>query len=102
MDLRPTITALACAGVALFTLTLATFLQISVTSPTTHVVVAAARGVAQSLLAIAILGEISMASRYLGLGLVIMGSSVYAWGKDRTLRGKEREQQESQEVKAEA
>ncbi|THV97803.1 hypothetical protein D6D27_01907 [Aureobasidium pullulans] len=75
-------TAVATGG-ASFLLTLATFLQISVTSPTTHMIVTAARGVAQSALAVLILREAVTMGRVWAMVCILGGSAVYAWGKDR-------------------
>ncbi|KAF8539034.1 hypothetical protein BDD12DRAFT_738795 [Trichophaea hybrida] len=94
------IKAAAMTGLASFLLTLATFLQISVTSPTTHMIVTAARGVAQSGLAVAILGEKVTAGRMAGMVCILGGSMVYGIGKDR-VREKEVKagyQQVSQDV----
>ena len=70
-------------GVAGFMLTLATFLQISVTSPTTHMIVTAVRGVAQSALAVAILGESITSGRVWSMACILGGSAIYGVGKDR-------------------
>jgi len=70
-------------GVTSFLLTLATFLQISVTSPTTHMIVTAARGVAQSALAVAVLREKVTAGRIWSMAFILGGSAIYGWAKDR-------------------
>ncbi|KAG9859411.1 hypothetical protein KCU98_g26, partial [Aureobasidium melanogenum] len=57
--------------------------QISVTSPTTHMIVTAARGVAQSALAVLILREAVTIGRVWAMVCILGGSAVYAWGKDR-------------------
>jgi solute carrier family 35 (GDP-fucose transporter), member C1 len=69
-------------GITTFLLTIATFLQISVTSPTTHMIVTAARGVAQSGLAVVILNELVSAGRVLGMACILGGSMVYGIGKE--------------------
>lgn len=76
-------------GFASFLLTLATFLQISVTSPTTHMIVTAARGVAQSALAVMILGESVTAGRVWSMACILGGSTIYGIGKDRLRETKE-------------
>jgi len=81
--------AATMTGVANFLLTLATFLQISVTSPTTHMIVTAARGVAQSGLAVLILGEKVTGGRMAGMMCILGGSVVYGIGKDRLREEKE-------------
>lgn len=70
-------------GVSSFLLTIATFMQIEVTSPTTHMVITAARGVAQSSLAIIILGEVFNSGRAGSIILILVGSAVYGWARDR-------------------
>lgn len=70
-------------GVSSFLLTIATFMQIEVTSPTTHMVVTAARGVAQSSLAIVLLGEILTTDRAGSMLLILGGSAIYGWARDR-------------------
>ncbi|CCX14382.1 hypothetical protein FPQ18DRAFT_377799 [Pyronema domesticum] len=87
---RGFVTTALATGVASFCLTLATFLQISVTSPTTHMIVTAARGVAQSALAVVILGEKVTAGRIMGMGFILGGSVAYGWAKDR-VREQQRE-----------
>ncbi|KAI5777287.1 hypothetical protein EDC01DRAFT_679404 [Geopyxis carbonaria] len=77
-------------GIASFLLTLATFLQISVTSPTTHMIVTAARGVAQSALAVVIFGERVTAGRVWSIVFILTGSTVYGWSKDRLRKEQEK------------
>lgn len=77
-------------GITTFLLTIATFLQISVTSPTTHMIVTAARGVAQSGLAVIILSEAVSAGRVLGMACILGGSLVYGIGKEE-LRKEQKE-----------
>lgn len=69
-------------GITTFLLTIATFLQISVTSPTTHMIVTAARGVAQSGLAVVILKEAVSAGRVFGMACILGGSFIYGVGKE--------------------
>jgi GDP-fucose transporter C1 len=87
-------------GLASFLLTLATFLQISVTSPTTHMIVTAARGVAQSALAVMILGESLTAGRVWSMACILGGSTIYGIGKDRLREKKENERGGYQAVPA--
>ncbi|KAH7152689.1 hypothetical protein EDB81DRAFT_432012 [Dactylonectria macrodidyma] len=75
-------------GFSGFLLTIATFMQISVTSPTTHMIVTAARGVAQSSLAIVLLGETLTADRAGSMMLILGGSALYGWAKDRHMQSK--------------
>lgn len=76
-------------GVSAFLLTIATFLQIEVTSPTTHMIVTAARGVAQSSLAILVLGEVLTTDRAGSMALILGGSALYGWAKDRYAQAKQ-------------
>ncbi|ROT36150.1 hypothetical protein SODALDRAFT_328519 [Sodiomyces alkalinus F11] len=76
-------------GVSAFLLTIATFMQIEVTSPTTHMIVTAARGVAQSSLAIVVLGEVLTTDRVGSMALILGGSALYGWAKDRHAQSKQ-------------
>jgi GDP-fucose transporter C1 len=79
----------AClTGVSAFLLTIATFMQIEVTSPTTHMIVTAARGVAQSSLAVVLLGELLTADRAGSMALILAGSAIYGWARDRYQQSK--------------
>ena len=69
-----------------FLLTIATFLQIKVTSPTTHMIVTASRGVAQSALAVAVFRETVTSGRVSSMAMILSGSAVYGWAKDRFIR----------------
>lgn len=75
-------------GVAGFLLTIATFMQLEVTSPTTHMIVTAARGVAQSSVAVVTLGEPLTANRAGSMALILTGSALYGWAKDRYAQSK--------------
>lgn len=76
-------------GLSSFLLTIATFMQIEVTSPTTHMVITAVRGIAQSSLAIIILGEVFNSGRAGSILLILAGSALYGWARDRyAQRGK--------------
>lgn len=70
-------------GLSSFLLTIATFMQIEVTSPTTHMVITAVRGIAQSSLAIIILGEVFNSGRAGSIILILAGSALYGWARDR-------------------
>ncbi|KAH7347500.1 hypothetical protein B0T11DRAFT_142148 [Plectosphaerella cucumerina] len=75
-------------GLSSFFLTIATFMQIDVTSPTTHMIVTAARGVAQSSMAIIFLGETLTTDRVGSMILILSGSTIYGWACDRYQRAK--------------
>ena len=85
---RQFLAAAALTGVSAFLLTIATFMQIEVTSPTTHMIVTAARGVAQSSLAIVLLGEMLTFDRAGSMFLILGGSALYGWARDRWARSK--------------
>jgi GDP-fucose transporter C1 len=77
---------LCLAGVWGFLLTIATFLQISVTSPVTHMIVTAARGVAQSAFAVMLLPHESLgAGRLWSMGWILGGSALYGWAQDEAM-----------------
>ncbi|KAK4938946.1 hypothetical protein LTR10_020694 [Elasticomyces elasticus] len=70
-------------GLSAFLLTIATFMQIEVTSPTTHMIVTAGRGVVQSSLAILVLGDVVTADRVGSMALILAGTALYGWASDR-------------------
>lgn len=59
----------------------ASFLQIKVTSPLTHTVASAARGVLQSVACYFILGEIINLQRGFGIGVTLIGTILYSLTK---------------------
>lgn len=71
----------ALSGASGLLINLAGFLQIKVTSPVTHTVSSAARGVLQSLAARVLLGEDITPSRCAGIGITLAGSCLYSWFK---------------------
>ena len=73
------ITQLCFQGFFGFLINLAGFLQIKVTSPVTHMVSSAARGVLQTFVAMAIFGEIVSSKRWFGIVLTVGGSALYTW-----------------------
>lgn len=85
---RGFLSAASLTGVSAFLLTIATFMQIEVTSPTTHMVVTAARGVAQSSIAILVLGEVLTTDRAGSMLLILGGSALYGWARDRYTQAK--------------
>jgi GDP-fucose transporter C1 len=81
-------------GLCSFLLTLATFLQIRITSPVTHMIVTAARGVAQSAIAVALLPHESLDKGRIGSMVCILGgSALYGWAEDRAMTQREAEKQ---------
>ena len=75
-------------GLSSFLLTIATFMQIEVTSPTTHMVITAVRGIVQSSLAIIILGEVFNSGRAGSILLILAGSALYGWARDQYSQSK--------------
>ncbi|KAI3658741.1 hypothetical protein MP638_001623 [Amoeboaphelidium occidentale] len=68
-------------GVFGFLINIAGFLQIKVTSPITHMISSAVRGVLQTFLAVWLFSEILTANRMMGIVLILGGSSAYTWLK---------------------
>jgi len=69
-----------------FLINIAGFLQIKVTSPVTHMISSAFRGVVQTILGALIFGEILTSGRVGGIILILAGSCYYTWIKDRENR----------------
>lgn len=69
------------AGLSGLLINLAGFLQIKVTSPVTHTVSSASRGVLQTLAAWMLLGEVITTSRSIGIGVTLFGSCLYSYLK---------------------
>lgn len=69
------------AGVSGLLINLSSFLQIKVTSPLTHTVSSAARGVLQTIAAKMLLGELITVPRALGIIVTLAGSCLYSWVK---------------------
>jgi GDP-fucose transporter C1 len=81
-------------GLCSFLLTLATFLQIRITSPVTHMIVTAARGVAQSAIAVALLPHETIdKGRVASMVCILGGSALYGWAEDRAMVKREAEKQ---------
>ncbi|KAI8809543.1 hypothetical protein BJ742DRAFT_755586 [Cladochytrium replicatum] len=74
------------AGIVGFLINIAGFLQIKVTSPVSHMISSAVRGVLQTMLAVAILGESTSLPRNVGIVLILFGSCAYTWVKAREAR----------------
>jgi GDP-fucose transporter C1 len=81
-------------GLCSFLLTLATFLQIQITSPVTHMIVTAARGVAQSAIAVMLLPHETIDKGRVGSMVCILGgSALYGWAEDRAMSQREAEKE---------
>jgi GDP-fucose transporter C1 len=64
-----------------FLINLAGFLQIKVTSPVTHMISSAVRGVLQTIIAVWIFSEVLTAPRVLGILFILTGSAFYTFVK---------------------
>jgi len=70
-------------GVFGFLICLAGFISIKITSPVTHMVSSAVRGVAQTFLGQWIFGDIISSGRATGIGFILFGSIVYTYAKSQ-------------------
>ncbi|KAG0312607.1 hypothetical protein BGZ97_011003, partial [Linnemannia gamsii] len=75
-------------GVFGFLVNIASFLQISKTSPTTHMIAGAVRGVIQTLLGYWAFNDIITSGRVLGIFLILGGGALYTWAKDKEMTAK--------------
>ncbi|KAG0364898.1 hypothetical protein BC939DRAFT_463599 [Gamsiella multidivaricata] len=73
-------------GIFGFLVNLAGFMQISKTSPTTHMISGAVRGVLQTLLGYFAFGDIITSGRLIGIVLILSGGALYTWAKDQEMR----------------
>jgi len=71
----------AVTGSVGFLLSIATILSIKITSPITHMISSAVRGVAASFLGVAIFGDILTSGRIWAIVLILGGSIYYTWAK---------------------
>ncbi|KJA23838.1 hypothetical protein HYPSUDRAFT_200984 [Hypholoma sublateritium FD-334 SS-4] len=70
-------------GVIGFLMSIASLLSIKVTSPITHMVSSAVRGVAGSLLAIWLFDDIITTGRASSIAIILLGSILYTWVKHK-------------------
>lgn len=68
-------------GIIGFLMSIASLLSIKVTSPITHMISSAVRGVAGSLLAMKLFSEIITTGRASSIGIILLGSILYTWVK---------------------
>ncbi|KAF9297790.1 hypothetical protein BGZ74_009657 [Mortierella antarctica] len=73
-------------GIFGFLINLAGFMQISKTSPTTHMISGAVRGVLQTLLGYFAFNDVITSGRLLGIVLILSGSALYTYAKDKEMR----------------
>lgn len=78
------------SGSAYYLVSLAAVLQITVTSPTTHTISTAVRGVLQSLLAVMLLPNESLSlEAVISIIFILAGSAGYTWQKEQSRQAKE-------------
>ncbi|KAG8904988.1 hypothetical protein FRB99_000902 [Tulasnella sp. 403] len=80
----------AITGVFGFLICIAGFLSIKITSPVTHMISSAVRGVLQSLIAVWVFGDIITSGRASSISLILGGSIYYTWLKHQEQVEKER------------
>ncbi|ORY27496.1 hypothetical protein BCR39DRAFT_538287 [Naematelia encephala] len=66
-----------------FLISFASFLSIKVTSPVTHMISSAARGVLQTILAVYIFHDVLSRGRIISIFLIISGSVLYVYAKEK-------------------
>ncbi|KAG8923490.1 hypothetical protein FRC02_011108 [Tulasnella sp. 418] len=71
----------AITGVFGWLICIAGFLSIKITSPITHMISSAVRGVFQSMLSVWVFGDIITTGRASSIGLILSGSVYYTWVK---------------------
>ncbi|KAI9342579.1 hypothetical protein BDR26DRAFT_859205 [Obelidium mucronatum] len=70
-------------GIFGFLINIAGFFQIKVTSPLSHMISSAFRGVLQTLIAVLLFGDIISISRVISISFILAGSCFYAWLKSQ-------------------
>ncbi|KAG2347033.1 hypothetical protein BDR05DRAFT_1057087 [Suillus weaverae] len=80
-DLQTFVWGSFITGALGFMMSLASLLSIKVTSPITHMVSSAVRGVAASLLAMWLFGDIISGGRASSIAIILIGSIYYTWVK---------------------
>jgi len=78
-------------GVFGFLICIAGFVSIKVTSPVTHMISAAVRGVIQTFLGYSLFGDVITNGRISGISLILAGSLLYTYLKDREMRQRDAE-----------
>ncbi|WWC63754.1 uncharacterized protein I303_106359 [Kwoniella dejecticola CBS 10117] len=85
------ITPILVSSVAYYLVSIAAVLQITVTTPVTHTISTAVRGVLQSLLAVVLLPNESLSGwQVVSIGFILAGSIRYTWVKEMEKRQKQR------------
>ncbi|KAK9761638.1 hypothetical protein K7432_013321 [Basidiobolus ranarum] len=89
VHIRTFIIGVLVTGFFGFLINIAGFLQIKVTSPVTHMISSAVRGVLQTILAVYCFGDLLTGSRVSGITLILVGSCYYTYVKDLESRQEE-------------
>lgn len=82
------IAAALVTGLFGFLVNLAGFMQISKTSPTTHMISGAVRGVLQTLLGYFVFDDDITTGRLTGIILILGGGALYTYAKDKEMQSK--------------
>ncbi|THH29502.1 hypothetical protein EUX98_g4701 [Antrodiella citrinella] len=77
------VTGSAITGALGFLMSIASLLSIKITSPITHMVSSAVRGVAASLLSVWLFKDIITTGRASSIAIILFGSIAYTWVKHR-------------------
>lgn len=83
MEAKTFLIGILVTGFFGFLINIAGFLQIKVTSPITHMISSAFRGVVQTILGYLLFGDLLTTGRVGGIFLILFGSCIYAWFKDQ-------------------
>ncbi|OZJ04403.1 hypothetical protein BZG36_02396 [Bifiguratus adelaidae] len=78
-----------------FLINIAGFLQIKVTSPVTHMISSAVRGVLQTFLAVMWFGDVLTSGRVGGIFLILFGSTLYTYVRDKEAKAEQVQSKES-------
>ncbi|CAH1760428.1 1135_t:CDS:2 [Entrophospora sp. SA101] len=81
-----------------FLINIAGFLQIKVTSPMSHMISSAFRGVIQTVLGATIFSDILTIGRVISIGIILLGSCLYIWIKDYESEQIEKNQRQVEEI----
>ncbi|OAV89186.1 hypothetical protein PTTG_09577 [Puccinia triticina 1-1 BBBD Race 1] len=85
-DLNTFLVGALVTGLFGFLISLAGFLSIKITSPVTHMVSSAVRGVLQTILGAVLFGDIITLNRFVGIVVILGGSVAYTAVKDQEAR----------------
>ncbi|CAE6431332.1 unnamed protein product [Rhizoctonia solani] len=82
----------AITGLFGFLINIAGFMSIKVTSPITHMVSSAVKGVLQSILGVWFFHDVISGGRGTSIGLILLGSIYYTWVKNQEVVERERKE----------